>query len=422
MSLPTDLEAPWVAANVNSSTSSSSSSQQSGSRIYFYNKKTQVSSWTLPGVAGFSSREDIIRNLSDDQAKWIQLGDYICVQGLKVNKECNGHTGLVTCFHEGRVIVKLHPEFGGYDLSVGASSIRPLPIGTFVELQQLEAYRYNGLKAQVVFVDYATAKYTVAITPEQHIVVKASKVKALSRLAVPKWNVPPEQWLKAGANAEKSEFTDSKGNSRRFWLHLPTSFDEAKAAAVKWPLLVYLHGNGTPSEFYDLSKKSIKHPGYKFSSLNFVVISPACKWTWKQPPEKDWVIELVELYRTCNFVDAERIYITGCSMGGNAAWEIGSHRPDLFAAVAPVAAYHSEDLQDKIASGLANKPVCCCSGDLDVTCPMSKEEPLWHKLVTTNMNFQVNIAHGADHGSMFKRSYQDSQLLFEWLLMFKLEA
>merc|ERR1712048_1083354 len=101
-------------------------------------------------------------------------------------------------------------------------------------------------------------------------------------------------------------------------LHLPIGFtQEAQGRPVAWPLLVYMHGTGGGT-FFAHSKKSLQSEGLQFAARNFVVASPVCEWTWQQSPSP-WVEDLVRTLRAAEWVDHQRVYLTGCSMGGMGA-------------------------------------------------------------------------------------------------------
>ena len=144
----------------------------------------------------------------------------------------------------------------------------------------------------------------------------------------------------------------------------------------KWPLLVYMHGTGGGT-FFTHSKKSLKTPGMQFAAKTFVVVTPRCEWTWRDKPGQ-WVLELVQALRALEWLDHKRVYLTGCSMGGMSAWELGALRPDLFAAVAPVAAHHKKEKAPWIAQRLASTPLYAVHDTTDGTCPMvGGEDTLW---------------------------------------------
>jgi len=138
---------------------------------------------------------------------------------------------------------------------------------------------------------------------------------------------------------------------------------------------------------------------------------------------KRWVTELVDVLRAAWWVDPNRIYLTGCSMGGMSTWELGAQRPDLFAAIAPVAAHHNAERTAYIAKQLRQTPIFVVHSLYDETCPSTKEEPLWNRLLQeSNRWLQLNLAHDIDHCEMYERTYCDAPRLYEWLLSCKLPA
>jgi pimeloyl-ACP methyl ester carboxylesterase len=62
------------------------------------------------------------------------------------------------------------------------------------------------------------------------------------------------------------------------------------------------------------------------------------EYGWTDPPETErWVMELVRSARLAWDVDADRVYVTGHSMGGYGTWTYGSIYADVFAAAAAFA-------------------------------------------------------------------------------------
>lgn len=116
-----------------------------------------------------------------------------------------------------------------------------------------------------------------------------------------------------------------------YLLYLPQDYDQQES----WPLLLFLHGSGERGNDLELVKKhgppKLIAGGKEFP---FIVVSPEC------PQERRWEpIELVALLDDlCNKhkVDANRIYVTGLSMGGFGTWKLASYVPDKLAAIAPI--------------------------------------------------------------------------------------
>ncbi|CAE8699119.1 unnamed protein product, partial [Polarella glacialis] len=159
------------------------------------------------------------------------------------------------------------------------------------------------------------------------------------------------------------------------------------------------------------------------AAKHFVVISPVCEWNWKHSPS-NWTLELVQALCAAEWVDHTRVYLAGVSMGGMGTWELGARRPELFAAIAPVASYHKDDNRDYLASRLRDcqTPVLAVHSHADTTCPVSQEQLLWKRLYNNGAGcLQVELSDALDHTQLFESAFCDSTFLYEWLLLFKRE-
>ncbi|MCH8528493.1 MAG: DUF2341 domain-containing protein [Kiritimatiellae bacterium] len=141
-------------------------------------------------------------------------------------------------------------------------------------------------------------------------------------------------------------FTDSADTELPYFLLTPPGYDPSDTETA-YPLLIVIHGAGgiggsTPtweSKFMALDENRQQFPAF--------VLSPTFPARPVTNPDENNVLhttqyfdafmalidELVENER----IDAERIYSTGFSMGGNTTWTILFERPDLLAAAAPFA-------------------------------------------------------------------------------------
>ncbi len=118
----------------------------------------------------------------------------------------------------------------------------------------------------------------------------------------------------------------------RYMLRYPRQF----SAEAKYPALLFLHGAGTRGTQIEKLRENV------FFSLTealedfpFVVFAPQCSEnTWFDCFEtlRDFARSLSALA----FVDPERIYLMGTSMGGYASWQLAMSCPDLFAAAVPI--------------------------------------------------------------------------------------
>ena len=120
----------------------------------------------------------------------------------------------------------------------------------------------------------------------------------------------------------------------RYQLFLPKG--AAHPAGQTWPLMIFLHGSGERGD--DIAKVKVHGPP-KIADRNpdfpFILISPLL------PADQDWDVakleQILDLAMRTLPVDRSRIYLTGLSRGGHAAWRWAASEPNKFAAVAPVA-------------------------------------------------------------------------------------
>ncbi len=143
-----------------------------------------------------------------------------------------------------------------------------------------------------------------------------------------------------------------------YQLFLPLGY--LASGEERWPLLIFLHGSGERGD--DLAKVTVHgpprivadHPGFPF-----IVLSPLL------PEDQDWDTATLERMlaraQATLRIDRSRLYLTGLSRGGHATWRWAEERPELFAAVAPVAGRGEVEG----ACRLAGLPLWAFHGDRD---------------------------------------------------------
>jgi predicted peptidase len=104
-------------------------------------------------------------------------------------------------------------------------------------------------------------------------------------------------------------------------------------------------------------------------------------------------------------------------MGGMGAWEVAAHRPEVFAALSPVAAHHKKENEAKIAQSLSRTPVFAVHDRTDETCPLGPEARLLD-LIKDNGNTDVAmlVTTGVDHCKIHEHAYCINEDLYHWLL------
>jgi pimeloyl-ACP methyl ester carboxylesterase len=129
------------------------------------------------------------------------------------------------------------------------------------------------------------------------------------------------------------------GRLQTYSMHVPASYTANGAA---YPLIVYLHGfTGLPEEpFYNPVGlvQMADQQGY-------LLASPLGRGDYFYRGEGDLdVLEVIADVSRRYHVDPDRIYLMGHSMGGYGTNNVGTHHPDLFAAIAPAEGTDSADL------------------------------------------------------------------------------
>lgn len=190
-----------------------------------------------------------------------------------------------------------------------------------------------------------------------------------------------------------------------YLLALPKDYD----AREKWPLLLFLHGSGERGT--DL-KLVTKHGPPKLiaagKSFPFIVVSPQC------PNDRQWEpIELIALLDDLakkHKVDADRVSVTGLSMGGFGTWRLAAYEPKRFAAIAPICGGGEKYWAKQIAP----IPVWAFHGAKDIGVPVERSQTMIDALIKEKAAPKLTIYPDAGHDS-WTETY-DNPKFYEWLL------
>ena len=135
----------------------------------------------------------------------------------------------------------------------------------------------------------------------------------------------------------KMDIIDNNKMSLNYLYFLPEDYQVDKDK--KWPVILFLHGMGERGEDLELVKiHGIPKIVSSKTDFPFITVSPQCpiEFVWRDKEMlkalEFLLSKIVKNYR----VDKSRVYVTGLSMGGRGTWAIAAHRPDFFAAAAPI--------------------------------------------------------------------------------------
>lgn len=197
------------------------------------------------------------------------------------------------------------------------------------------------------------------------------------------------------------------------------------------PLVIYLHGSGEAG--IDNEKQMYKGtnigPQY-FSSEEIqniqkaYVLAPQTpeKMRWASTsiaeydfkttpitPSMDALLSLIDNLTSELKIDNSRIYIAGLSRGGQGVWNAALNRPDLFAAIVPIAGSASpED-----AYLIKDVPTWIFHGDADTTTNIEVSEHMFDKLAKYG-NVKFTVIKDGEHDSAWLEAHRTPRL-WQWM-------
>jgi predicted peptidase len=196
-----------------------------------------------------------------------------------------------------------------------------------------------------------------------------------------------------------------------YLLFLPAEYE--KNISQRWPLILYLHGGSLRGADIDsLRKLGLPHKVESEPNFPFVVVSPQCPageiWT-----DVETLDALLDHLQTAYRIDADRITVTGHSMGGRGALYLAYRFPQRFAAVlalsplSPVSAW---------AQKLAKLPLWILHGETDSVAPVADTKDLARSIQAAGGHPRMEILPARDH---FILDVYDRADIYKWLVQQK---
>ena len=225
---------------------------------------------------------------------------------------------------------------------------------------------------------------------------------------------------RSAAQLLRRPYQPSDGNGEReYYLYIPSGFHTENAR--RWPVLLFLHGNGERGNGRDELKHTMQHgplmeAWVQGRDLPFLIIQPQLPWYNRRRPERErpeppqrnetgappprshgsrsdeamvrketgeqprwgndvlpegWPLMEKDLLAMVDSTigefrgDADRVYLTGLSYGGFGTWHMAAGHPDRWAAIAPICGAGSTQQAKSIAE--ARLPVWIFQGGRDPT-------------------------------------------------------
>lgn len=194
-----------------------------------------------------------------------------------------------------------------------------------------------------------------------------------------------------------------------YYLYYPKGYESNPNK--EFPLLLFLHGGGESGDSLQTLKKNgppkLIVEGKQFP---FLILAP------QNPHKRKWwnvraVNQLLDSIVGNNRVDRNRIYLTGLSRGGGAAWEMAVQYPKKFAAMAVVCGMTPVPY----ASWIDRKmPIWVFHGEEDKSIPISESENMVKALKKMGYDIRFTRYPGVGHNSWIQ-AYSTEEL-YDWFI------
>jgi predicted peptidase len=212
-------------------------------------------------------------------------------------------------------------------------------------------------------------------------------------------------------DAEQETIIKEKFN---YYLYYPEEYEAN--SAVKFPLLLFLHGGGESGDSLSTVKR-IGPPKLIANGRNFpfLVLAP------QNPHKNKWwntraIVQLLDTIIAHNNVDKNRIYLTGLSRGGGAAWELAVQYPEKFAAMAVVCGMTPVPYASWINKKLA---IWVFHGEDDQSIAISESENMVARLKEMGYNVQFTRYPHVGHDAWVKA--YNTNALYDWFMQQELK-
>jgi thiol-disulfide isomerase/thioredoxin/predicted esterase len=208
-------------------------------------------------------------------------------------------------------------------------------------------------------------------------------------------------------------YREPDGSEVRYGVFIPRSYDGSKP----FPAILFLHGAGSRGSdgarhMQHGLAKAIRHRKEDFP---FIVIFPQARegesWIAGSAGGKR-AIAILNRLQTDYCIDANRISLSGLSMGGEGTWSLAAADPGRWAAMVPIC--HGSD--PKSADRLKAVPCWCFHGDADKVIPIQRSREMIQAIRDAGGRPLYHEFSGVDHDSCADRAYAMPEL-FEWMLL-----
>jgi len=171
---------------------------------------------------------------------------------------------------------------------------------------------------------------------------------------------------------------DFGGKTYPFSVFVPPDYTPERA----WPAILSLHGMGERGSdgFFQTDIGIGRAIRRNYRRCPAIVVMPQC------PVDQTWDGAMLDLAIKCleassheYYLDPQRVYLTGLSMGGAGSWRLAARMPNAFAAVVPICGFYGSykdrnepEALAAAAEQLARMPIWTFHGSADPAVPVER--------------------------------------------------
>lgn len=194
----------------------------------------------------------------------------------------------------------------------------------------------------------------------------------------------------------------------QYYLYYPAEYEDFPDR--DFGILLFLHGGGESGGALEEIKRNgppkLLVEGKQFP---FLVLAP------QNPHKRKWwniqaVVQLLDSVIEQNRIDPTRVYLSGLSRGGSAAWDLAVQYPDKWAALAIVCGMAPEPYAHWIDKEL---PIWVFHGSDDKVISVSESDNMVKKLKEMSYDVRYTRYEGVGHDS-WKKAYLEDDL-YSWM-------
>jgi len=210
----------------------------------------------------------------------------------------------------------------------------------------------------------------------------------------------------------KKEVFTKHDYTLNYAIDYPDNFSKGE----KYPVIFYFHGMGQVPGNVDLVIDTCPvRREYMKEDMPFIIVAPSCgdDYTWFE--NFNYVVDFMKDIIARDYVDEDRIYLTGISMGGYTAWTMSFVHPNLFAAaIICCGGGLYAGVRDRIKF-----PIRAVHGTDDTTVLFRESEMMADRINRQGGNVELIPMEGYDHDVW--SDYFSNHEPYEWLLKQKRE-